>query len=409
MSPPTNGLPVTQVHGHVHPDFEGVRNAFARNFDDGLEVGAACAVVVDNELVVDLWAGMANPRTNTPWGRDTIVNMFSTTKGMSALAVAHAHSRGLFDHDEPVATYWPEFAQQGKADITVRTLLSHQAGLSAIDEPMDVETLADPDAVAATIARQAPAWQPGRHHGYHGITLGWYESELIRRTDPHHRTVGRYFADEIAAPLGLDFHIGLPPGIDEDRIARIMGDWYRVKMVRNIATLPTAFVRNFLDPRSLTARSFANPKVVGQPVRYNDDDVRRVEIPAANGTGTARSIAIAYGDVATGGHALGIGQATLDGLTQSAAPPSMGVQDVVLHMPTSYSLGYCKPWPTFEFGSPRAFGTPGAGGSMGFADPDLQMGYCYAMNGMGFHLTDDPREVRIRNAARVAAAALLDD
>ncbi len=404
-APNSTVAPVTDldIGGFAHPGFEAVRDAFEANFRSGEEVGAACAVVVDNELVVDLWAGMADPKTGRPWRRDTLVNMFSTTKGLSALTVAHAHSRGLFDYDEPVATYWPEFAAKDKGDITVRTLLSHQAGLCAIDERMDIGTLADPEKVASAIGKQAPAWEPGRRHGYHGITLGWYESELIRRTDPLHRTVGRYFADEIAAPLGLDFHIGLPDEIPEDRLARIMGDWYRIKMIANIRTLPTEFVKNFLNPRSITARSFANPKVLGQPIRYNDRDVRRIELPASNGTGTARSVAIAYGEFATGGHSLGIDAATLATMTEPATPPIDGTHDQVLHMTTAFSLGLCKPWPGFEFGSPSAFGTPGAGGSMGFADPESKMGFCYAMNRMGFHLVDDPREVRIRHAAQDAA------
>lgn len=393
----------TPIAGFVEPGFETVRDAFEQNFTEGKEVGATCAVVVDGELVVDLWAGMANPRTGLLWARDTLVNMFSTTKGMSALAIAHAHSRQLFDYDDPVAAYWPEFAANGKADMTVRTLLSHQGGLCAIDEPMDIGTLGEPDAVADAIGRQAPAWEPGTRHGYHGVTLGWYESELIRRVDPKHRTGGRYFADEIAAPLGLDFHIGLPDDIPEDRLARIMGDWYRVKMIANIGTLPPAFVRKFLNPKSITARSFSNPKVVGMPVRYNDRDVRRIELPAANGTGTARSVAIAYGEFATGGRRLGIDEATMASLIDPATTPSEGTHDEVLHMDTRFSLGMCKPWPGFEFGSPAAFGTPGAGGSMGFADPELRMGFCYAMNRMGFHLVDDPREVRIRSAARESA------
>ncbi len=395
------------VKGRVATGFETVRAVFEENFRERNEIGASCAVVVDNELVVDLWGGLANPKENRAWTENTLVNMFSTTKGMSALAVAHAHARGLFAYDEKVATYWPEFAENGKGDITVRTLLSHQAGLCAIDEPMDIHTLANPDAVAAAIAKQAPAWTPGQKHGYHGITLGWYESELIRRTDPQHRTVGRYFADEIAAPLGLEFYIGLPDEVLDERLARVMGDWYRVKMVLNIRTLPSEFVKSFLNPKTITARSFANPKVIGQPVRYNDRDVRRIELPASNGTGTARSVAIAYGEFATGGHRLAIDAETLAALSEPAVAPSDGHFDEVLRTDTTFSLGCCKPWPGFEFGSPQAFGTPGAGGSMGLADPELKMGFCYAMNRMGFHLLDDPRERLLREAAQSAARAHL--
>jgi CubicO group peptidase (beta-lactamase class C family) len=392
-----------RIDGRVAPGFESVRQVFEENFRSRNEIGASVAVVVRNELVVDLWGGMASPREGRPWREDTLVNMFSTTKGMSALAVAHAHSRQLFDYDEKVSVYWPEFAAGGKADITVRTLLSHQAGLSAIDQPMDMMTLASADAVAEAIGRQQPAWVPGERHGYHGITLGWYESELIRRTDPLHRTMGRYFADEIAGPLGMDFHIGLPDEIPEERLARIMGDWYRSKMVLNIRTMPTEFVKNFLNPRTITARSFSNPKVLGMPLRYNDRDMRRIELPASNGTGTARSVAVAYGEFATGGIRLGIDPATLASLSHPATPPSSGRFDEVLRMDTTFSLGCCKPWPGFDFGSPNAFGTPGAGGSMGLADPELELGFCYAMNRMGFHLFDDPRERALREAARSAA------
>jgi len=397
----------SRIDGRVAPGFESVRQVFEENFRSRNEVGAAVAVVVGNELVVDLWGGMANPEEGRLWREDTLVNMFSTTKGMSALAVAHAHSRRLFDYDEKVSVYWPEFAVGGKEDITVRTLLSHQAGLCAIDQPMDMMTLGSADAVGEAIGRQQPAWAPGERHGYHGITLGWYESELIRRTDPLHRTMGRYFADEIAGPLGLDFHIGLPDDVPEERLARIMGDWYRSKMVLNIRTMPTEFVKNFLNPRTITARSFSNPKVLGMPLRYNDRDMRRIELPASNGTGTARSVAVAYGEFATGGKRLGIDPATLASLSDPATPPSGGRFDEVLRMETTFSLGCCKPWPGFDFGSPAAFGTPGAGGSMGLADPELEMGFCYAMNRMGFHLFDDPRERALREAAQTAAKAHL--
>ena len=391
------------INGHAAQGYERVKEAFEANFETAHEVGAACAVSVRGELVVDLWGGIANPKTDHKWERDTLVTVFSTTKGVSSLAVAHAHSQGLFDYDATVASYWPEFAVNGKENVTVRQLLSHQAGLSAIDESMDISTLADPDLVAAALAKQAPAWDPGTKHGYHGISLGWYESELIRRVDPHHRTIGEYFADEIAEPLDIEFYIGLPDDIPNERIAPILGDWFRTKMVFNISKLPGAFVKNFLNPKSLTARTFANPKVVGMPHRYNDPEMRRIELPASNGTGTARAIAIAYGEFATGGERLGIKSETLAALMNPASPPTDGIFDQVLQAPTTFSLGYCKPWPGFEFGSDRAFGTMGAGGSFGFAEPDLGLGFAYVMNRMDFYLWDDPREHRLREAALACA------
>ena len=394
---------MTEIHGDLKPGYEAVADAFRCNLVDGREAGAACAVSVGGGLVADLWAGSRDPARSLPWEEDTLVNVFSTTKGVSSIALAHAHSRGLFDYDAPVARYWPQFAAEGKEAVTVRLLLSHQAGLPAIDRPLDVAALADPDAVAAAIAAQRPAWTPGDRHGYHAISLGWYESELLRRVDPLHRTLGRYFADEVAVPLGLDFHIGLPDAVPASRVAVLQARHYVAKMPFNIRKMPASFVLGYLNPRSITARTFSNPKVLGQPARYNDRQIMRLELPAANGIGTARSVAIAYGDLAIGSPRLGIDAQTLEALTGAAQDPREGRMDQVLRIPTRFSLGYCKPWPGFEFGSDHAFGTPGAGGSFGFADPELGMGFCYAMNRMDYYIHSDPRELRLREAARECA------
>ena len=387
-----------EINGTVATGFEAVRSAFEENFASRAEVGAACAVVVDNELVVDLWGGHANPKTNRAWTADTIVNVFSTTKGMASMAVLHAASVGLFDFDDRVAEHWPEFAQGGKDAVTIRQLLAHQAGLCAIDQKIDMEALADPDQMAKALAAQVPAWEPGTRHGYHGISLGWYESELIRRTDPSSRTIGQYFHDNIAVPLGIDFWIGLPDAVPEGRIARVQGDWYRVKMLANIKKMPTDFVKGFLNPRPLTARTFANPAALGKPALYNKPKMRRLELPASNGHGTARAIATAYGEFATGGARLGITPDVSSGVARAATEPTQGRSDLVLFDDTRFSLGYCKPWDGFPFGTPSAFGTPGAGGSLGFADPDRKLGFAYVMNRMDYHMFDDPREGALRTA-----------
>ena len=390
---------MTTVHGEVAPGYEAVADTFRRNFDDGKEVGAACAVSVGGQPVVDLWGGQRDPKRELPWERDTLVNVFSSTKGVSSIAVAHAHSRGLFEYDAPVAQYWPEFASEGKERVTVRQLLSHQAGLCAIDAPLDLVALGNPDTVADAIGKQKPAWNPGDFHGYHGISLAWYESELVRRVDPAHRTIGRYCADEIATPLNLDFHIGLPDSIPTNRIAVLQAPHYTARMPFNIRKLPLAFVKGFLNPRSLTARTFSNPRELGQPLRYNDRAMMRIELPASNGIGTARSIAAAYGDLAAGSPVLGIGTDTLQELSRAAQDPRQGRMDQVLRLESRFSLGYCKPWPGFEFGSDRAFGTPGAGGSFGFADPEVGLGFAYVMNRMDYYLVSDPREKALRDAA----------
>ncbi|MEN0066438.1 MAG: serine hydrolase domain-containing protein [Myxococcota bacterium] len=387
------------VHGMVAPGFEPVRDAFIENFTRRKEIGAACAVYHRGEKVVDLWGGLRDPARNLPWEEDTLVLVFSTTKGVSSIAVAHAHARGRFDYDQPMAQYWPEFAENGKANITIRQVLSHQAGLCAIDEPLDLEKLADPDVVAAAAAKQAPAWTPGEHHGYHGLTLGWYESELLRRTDPKNRTIGRYFADEIAPTLDIEFYIGLPDTVDPDRIAVIQGQNYALGMLFNLHKLPLGFVWGFLTPGSITARAFGNPAVLGQPHRYNEAAMRAIELPAANGIGEVRGIARAYGDLAIGGPSLELGPHTLDALERAARSPQKGTFDLVVRREMSYGLGYCKPSPGFDFGSPRAYGTPGAGGSFAYADPELELGFAYAMNRMDYYTLMDPREVALSEKA----------
>jgi len=391
------------IGGFVEPGFEQVREIFAENFERRGEVGAACAAVIDNRLVVDLWGGQADPKTGRSWEQDTIVNVFSTTKGMASMAILHAASHGLFGFEDRVAEHWPEFAAGGKEAVTVRQLLAHQAGLSAIDRKLDKAALASPDRLAEALAAQEPAWEPGTRHGYHGISLGWYESELIRQTDPKARTIGQYFDDEIATPLGLDFWIGVPDSIPEDRIARVQADWYRVKMVANIKKMPTDWVKAFLNPRSLTARTFSNPAFLGKPARYNEPEMRRLELPAANGHGTARAIATAYGEFANGGERLGITDDVANEVASAATDPSEGRFDLVLRTDSRFSLGYCKPWDGFMFGSPSAFGTPGAGGSLGFADPERKLGFAYVMNALDYHVFDDPRELALREAVLEAA------
>ncbi|BCJ49958.1 esterase [Actinoplanes sp. NBRC 14428] len=376
-----------------------VADAFRRNFTQRGEIGAACAVYRDGRKVVDLWGGYRDGTTRAPWERDTMVPVFSTTKGVSSTTLAVLHSRGQLDYDRRVASYWPEFAAAGKEAVTVRQLLSHQAGLPVIDRPLELRDLSGSPALSAALAQQRPAWTPGERHGYHGTSLGWYESELVSRADPRGRRLGRFFAEEVAAPLGLDFHIGLPAGTDRGRIARIHGfrPW---QMMLHLNAMPPSFVRAFFNPRSLSARAFRNPRVLGEPDNINRPDVQAAEIPAVNGIGLVRSVAKLYGDAATGGAGLGLTAATLDELRNPAEPPSRGLTDEVLRVPTRFSLGYVKPFPAFRFGSASgtAFGTMGLGGSFAFADPDTGTGFAYAMNRTGFHLWDDPREVALRDA-----------
>jgi len=386
------------VLGQVAPGFEPVRDEFERNFTQRGELGAACAVFVGGQPVVDLWGGVRDEATGAAWESDTLILVFSTTKGMASMAVAHAHSNELFDYDDYVASYWKDFAQNGKEAITIRQLLSHQAGLCALDEPLDYDTMADPDRTATVLARQTPAWTPGAKHGYHAQTLGLYEAELIRQVDPQHRTLGQYFQDEIAKPLGIEFYIGLPDEIPSSRIATLKGfkPW---QMLLNIHKLRWSLVSALLNANSLTARAFMVTKDFTEIENYNARSLQKLEFASANGIGTVRSVAKAYSDLATGGKKLGIQPDTLAALTQPATTPENGLFDEVLRAETAFSLGYLKPSPSLRFGTnDKAFGMPGTGGSFAFADPDKQLGYAYAMNKCGFYPVNDPREQALRNA-----------
>lgn len=384
--------------GDVDEGYGKVADAFRRNFSSGKEIGAAVAVYRDGRKVVDLWGGHRDGKTQAPWQADTVVNVFSTTKGVASLAVAVAASRGLIDYDAKVIDYWPEFGQAGKGAITVRQLLSHQAGLVAIDPPLTLSDITDPEKLSAKIAAQVPAWAPGARHGYHAVTLGWYESELIRRVDPQGRTLGRFFAEEIAGPLGLDFFIGLPASVERDRVARLMPVTRR-ELIWHMHTLPPMFAISMFSKSSLTARAFTVTSEAFDAGAFNRDEFRIPEMPAVNGTGDARSVAKLYGAAATESAELALSRAVSDALEAPAVPPSNGLRDRVMYLDTSFSLGFGKPTSRFTFGSSgRAFGWNGAGGSFGFADPDTGIGYGYVMNKMGYRVHSDPRELALRQA-----------
>lgn len=393
-------LPV--VEGHVSRGFEAVRDAFAENFAQRDELGGACCVYHRGQKVVDLWGGVRNKETGEPWERETMVIVHSATKGLAAMTLALAHSRGLLDYDERVCTYWPEFAQQGKERITVRQLLAHQAGLFAINEPVDRSVVDDLDRLAVVLARQKPEWEPGARQAYHALTLGFYEGELLRRIDPQHRSLGRFFQDEIATPLGLDVYLRLPDTILNERLATIAPPG-RMKMLLGF---PIRFTVEAMNPRSNIHRALMiNP---GTMVYMDAQRVyaRDLEVPSGNAVGTARAIAHAYSVFATGGHELGLRNETLDALAAPAVPPLHGFHDECLKGEVQFSLGFMKPSVLWPFGSASAFGSPGAGGSLGFADPGSGVGYAYVTSQMGTSLTGDPRDVALRDALAAAPRVL---
>jgi CubicO group peptidase (beta-lactamase class C family) len=387
--------------GVVAPGFERVRDEFARNFAERGEIGAAVAAYWRGEKVVDLWGGRREPAGDAPWNEDTLVLVNSTTKGLAAMTIAVASSRGWIDYEAPVADYWPQFAQNGKGAVTVRQLLSHEAGLVWIDEPMRFEDLEDLDRVADALARQKPAWEPGTRHGYHAMTIGLYMQELIRHVDPAGRTLGRFFQEEIARPLGIEFFIGLPTDIPDERLAKLR-TFTPLRGLRALPSTPKPMLLRVLWPWSLLRKS-----MLFADVSPNDRRWLEVEVPAGNGVGSARAIARAYSAFAEGGAELGITPETLASLTTPHGVEDS--KDVVMGVPSWLSLGFIKPGPELDFGtSQAAFGTPGAGGSFGFADPDSRLGFAYVMNKMDYFMFDDPREKALRDAVHRSVRALAD-
>ena len=389
----------TQTAGGVAPGFEEVRAEFERNFSERGEIGAAVAAYWRGEKVVDLWGGRRNPDGEEPWNEDTMVVVNSTTKGMSAMTLAVANARGWIDYDARVGRYWPQFVQNGKGTITVRQLLGHEAGLILLDEKLTIDKLRDLDYIARILARQKPAWIPGTRHGYHTMTLGLYMQELIRRVDPEHRSLGRFFHEEIAKPLGIEFYIGLPSDVPDERVAK-MKPLSRLRAIRALPHTPPVLIRKMMLPGSMLRRSMILADFDMNSRRYLE-----VEVPAGNGVGTARAIARTYSAFAEGGAEIGITPRTFARIVE---PPLVNrAEDELLGLPSYFSLGFLRPGPDVAFGSSeRAFGAPGAGGSFAFADPDAHLGYAYVMNKMNFYLTDDPREKSLRDAIYRAIARL---
>jgi CubicO group peptidase (beta-lactamase class C family) len=385
-------------HGFVKPGFESVREAFTENFARRNELGAACCIYFKGEKVVDLWGGIRNKVSGEPWEEQTMVDVFSTAKGMSGLAIALAHSRGLLDYEKCVGKYWSEFAQNGKEKVTVRQLLSHQAGLFAIDTPIDKSIVTDLDRLAIILAKQKPAWEPGTRQAYHAQSLGFYEGELLRHIDPQHRSLGQFFQDEIASPLGLDFYIRLPEDIPNSRLATIQKANPALMMYKT----PLPLMIASMNRRSPTYRAiFMNP---GPWLLLDPEHIysRNLENPSGGGIGTARAIAKVYSVFTTGGHELGLRQETLQALMAPAIPPLHGFYDEVVKKEMSLSLGFLKPCPTYPYGNPGAFGSPGAGGSFAFADPQAGIGYAYVTNRMGEKMGGDPRDLALKDALKKA-------
>ncbi len=371
------------VEGTCAGDFAAVREEFDRNFAEREEVGASVSVTVDGETVVDLWGGVADAATGRPWERDTIGIVWSCTKGAVALCVHMLVSRNDLDLDAFVAEYWPEFAKNGKERVTVRMLLAHQAGLAAIRDPLPEPGLLDWDLVVEMLAAQEPLWPPGTRHGYHALTYGHVVGELVRRITG--RSLGSFFRDEVARPLGLDFWIGMPAEHD-------------ARVAPTIPVEPPAagdevsefFAQAMSDPTSIPALVALNSGGMMFPGAIDRREVYAAEIPAANGLANARSLAGMYRPLALGGSADGIDLVDGDTLAEATRVASASSVDATLGVPTRFALGFMKamdnralPGNDSVLIAEDAFGHAGYGGSVGFADPVARMSFGYSMNKQG--------------------------
>ncbi len=373
---------MVDISGRFDPGFGAVKDAFAANFGAMDDVGASCAVVKNGELIVDLWGGTLDVEGTTPWAEDTIINVYSTTKTMSCLALLVLASRGLVDVDAPVCRYWPEFEQAGKGNVLVRHILSHTAGLPAWEQQLETTDLYDWDKVTGLLAAQAPWWEPGWKSGYHAISQGNLVGELVRRVDG--RSVGTFFAEEIARPLGADFHIGTGPEHD-----------HRVAPVIPAPPLKFGGTRRAPDRQSIPYRA-ANPVLVAEDswtVPW-----RRAEIPAAGGHGNARGVAIAQCAVSAGGSARGIDLLSAKTIERIFDVQAAG-RDLVLGFGVTFGVGY-------GLNSPRAPISPskrvcywgGWGGSLVVNDVDAGFTMAYVMNRMGPGTVGDDRAHAILRA-----------
>lgn len=383
-----------RIEGECEERFAPVRDVFARSFETG-EIGAALAVTIAGRPVVDLWGGHRDAARTQPWTRDTLVNVYSTSKGITAICANRLVEQGRLDLDAPVAYYWPEFAAEDKGRIPVRWLLCHKSGVAALREDVPLHARFDWSYWIQALAAERPWWEPGTQHGYHALSYGHLVGEIVRRVDG--RSLGNYFREELAEPLGLDFHIGLAAEHDA-RVAEI------VPAPASPPGAPNPFAAARKNPHSLVGRVFGNPTFETRDV--NSRAWREAELPAVNGHGTARDLARVYGALATDGVLDGERVLSPEQIARANTEQARGIDAVLTPLHSRFGLGFMLTQPMIPFGpNPRSFGHPGAGGSIAFADPDAQLGFAYTMNQLQTGLGGDARGFALIGALYTALRA----
>lgn len=372
--------PTGKIQGHYNPEFASVAEVFTKNFEHHGEIGASVCLTIGGETVVDLWGGTANKKTDEPWLEDTLCVVYSSTKGAVALAAHTLVSRGLLDLDALVSDYWPEFAQAGKENTTVRMMLNHSAGVPCLREKLDDKGCCDWDYMIKALESEAPFWPPGSRHGYHMMSFGWTVGELIRRASG--KSLGTYFKEAIAEPTGAEFYIGLPAELEE-KVAPMIPH-------RPQKGIPIgAFTQALLDSRT-SIQSLALYNNGG--FNPNSPECHAAEIGGGGGIGNARGLARIYTPFGCGGSLNGHEYVSPEALARMGEVSVASEEDATLLIPTRFALGFMKSIDnrnrlaadkSSAVFSSQAFGHVGAGGSVGFADPGEQMGFGYAMNNMG--------------------------
>ena len=384
-------MTTTEIKGDFTPGFEAVRDAFAANFErEGSyqETGAAIAVFHRGVKTVDLWGGSADRARTRPWAGDTLVNVWSATKGLTAAAIARLVDQGRLSYDDRVSKVWPGFAAAGKGEITVAQVMSHQAGLAGFIEPTTIEDQFDWDGCVGKLERQTPAWTPGEATSYHAMTYGWLAGEIVRRVDG--RSLGRFVREEICEPLGADIFVGLP-GALAPRVAELLGP--------KVAPDPAA--TEALSPAALMALS--NP--AQDPEAPNRAAWRAAEIPAANGQASALGLARLYAALGAGGTLDGVSILSPHTVGRMTTPvTSNGRTDMLLGFTDCWGMGVALNTPGIYGPNPRAFGHSGWGGAFGCADPDAEIAIGYVCNQMGPDLVGDPRTEGLCTAALECAS-----
>jgi len=386
------------IEGVVAPGFELVAEMFVRNFEQGLEIGSAVAAYRGDQLLFDLWGGFKDEERQEPWESDTMACVHSSTKAIAALAIAMALSRGNLELDRPVADYWPEFAENGKEGITVRQILDHSAGLPIVEEPINIAIMADLDALSVILAKETPQWEPGTRHGYHGWTIGMYLNEIMRRTDPESRTIGKFVQEEIFDLLNEEFYIGLPDHIDDSRVSgeimtgRTMWEMFAWSPMVTVSIL----LPKWMKVDSLGSKMLNNPPELGTVSNFHRRDVRRVEIPGGNGIGTARGMARAMAASLAENNPLQISSEVKAEIETTHPKSGLDELDAVMGAPSLYQMGFSKPTVQSAYGGrPRTFYAPGAGGNLCLADPDSGVGFGYCLNRFGGNAVSDRRVVAL--------------